>query len=131
MAKKNDESKPLWTLVSNKSAWCPTCQQYVSPNYPHSCNTGARGAERVTSFTEAVLRMVRDERYRQDEKWGEQNHTPDRWLAILGEEFGEACKGNLEGLQIKYVTELIEAAAVAVAAVESCWRQAQAKAVPQ
>ena len=28
---------------------------------------------------------------RQYSKWGEQNHSPEKWLAILGEEFGEAC----------------------------------------
>jgi len=39
---------------------------------------------------------IRDERIRQDIKWGEQNHRPDYWLVILGEEFGELCNAVLE-----------------------------------
>ncbi len=33
--------------------------------------------------------LVRDERQRQDAKWGEQQHSPAIWLAILVEEVGE------------------------------------------
>jgi len=33
--------------------------------------------------------LVRDERISQDTKWGEQNHHPAIWLAILMEEVGE------------------------------------------
>lgn len=34
-------------------------------------------------------KLVNDERQRQEEKWGEQNHHPAIWLAILMEEVGE------------------------------------------
>jgi len=62
---------------------------------------------------------IRAERERQDTKWGVQNHSPLYWLAILGEEFGEAAKAAIEG-RIAYMrTELIHVAAVAVAAIES------------
>lgn len=40
--------------------------------------------------TKNILQEVYIERQRQDEKWGPQHHTPDAWLAILAEEFGEA-----------------------------------------
>lgn len=43
-----------------------------------------------------VIDDVIAERERQDAKWGEQNHHPDRWMAILGEEFGELCKEIVE-----------------------------------
>ena len=43
-----------------------------------------------------TLREVREEREAQEEKWGSQHHAPMEWLAILGEEFGEACKAALE-----------------------------------
>ena len=32
------------------------------------------------------------ERNRQDCKWGEQNHVLEKWVPILGEEFGELCE---------------------------------------
>jgi len=70
----------------------------------------------------SVYNEIQKERARQDEKWGVQNHHPIVWLAILGEEFGEACKASLEIDQMDYShyrKELIETAAVAVAAIES------------
>jgi len=76
---------------------------------------------------EKILQDIRNERNRQDKKWGEQNHHPMEWLAILGEEYGEACKGALEahfpgygitGDYSDYRKELIEVAAVVVAAIE-------------
>lgn len=85
-----------------------------------------------------VIDEVFEERQRQDEKWGQQNHNVPEWLMILGEEVGEA---NKEGLEIyfknkprpmpenavyepplkytEYRKELIQIAAVAVAMVES------------
>ncbi len=42
-----------------------------------------------------ILRVL-NERRRQDEKWGEQNHNDYYWLGILGEEFGEAAKALIE-----------------------------------
>lgn len=77
--------------------------------------------------TNSVLAEVQEERRRQDEKWGEQNHAPPEWLSILGEEFGEVCKAVCEahfpgyestGNWENYRTELIQLAAVAVAMVE-------------
>lgn len=41
---------------------------------------------------ERIIQAVRDERKRQDEKWGEQNHFPPIWIGILGEEYGELCQ---------------------------------------
>ena len=35
---------------------------------------------------------VWSERWRQEQRWGEQHHPIAEWLAILGEEYGEACK---------------------------------------
>jgi hypothetical protein len=77
---------------------------------------------------------VRDERERQDEKWGEQNHDDMTWSAILGEEFGEACQAALEGNPAwgrdddeslrKLRHELVQVAAVAMAWVEALDRRA-------
>jgi NTP pyrophosphatase (non-canonical NTP hydrolase) len=83
------------------------------------------------SFSESVrgvLAEVLEERKKQNRKWGEQNHHPFAWLAILGEEVGEANKAALEthfkypGADAdfsNYREELIQCAAVAVAMVES------------
>lgn len=54
-----------------------------------------RGQSPVTGFPSQghhVLMEIRDERERQDEKWGPQHHRISDWLSILGEEYGEACK---------------------------------------
>lgn len=72
---------------------------------------------------EKVLEEVKEERARQDEKWGEQNHHPAEWLMILGEEVGEANKAALEAhfngvCYSDYRKELVQVAAVAVAMIE-------------
>ena len=73
---------------------------------------------------ERLLNEVRAERFRQNEKWGIQNHSPETWLLVLGEEVGEVCRALLEsrfGKQplSEYRAELIHVVAVAVAAAES------------
>lgn len=82
-------------------------------------------------FPETILGEVAEERKWQDEKWGQQNHDPAVWLAILGEEVGEAnnafCEShfNSQTAAVKRKelfnmrSELIQVAAVAVAMVES------------
>jgi hypothetical protein len=79
-----------------------------------------------------VLQEIVNERTRQDEKWGEQNHKPEKWIAILGEEFGELCQATVETIFDNPVPrgqdykggydnirkEAIHVAAVAVALIE-------------
>lgn len=69
--------------------------------------------------TESVLGLVREERCRQDRKWGVQNHDPLTWLGILMEEVGEAAEATLKHLPDEYVTEMTQVAAVAIAAIEN------------
>jgi len=102
---------------------------------PASDNTKLRGKmspetlEFVSKMARAkvVLEKIGDERRRQDEKWGEQNHHPLYWMAILQEEVGEAAKALVEKKLDEYRTELIQCAAVAMAAIESLdrgeWRR--------
>lgn len=87
----------------------------------------------IQEATLQVLAEVGAERVRQDERWGTQRHHPFVWLAILGEEVGEANQAALEhhfenfrdepsrGKRslTEYRTELLQCAAVAIAAVES------------
>lgn len=72
----------------------------------------------------AVLDEVANERARQDARWGQQDHDPPYWVAILTEETGEVAKevadSLVQALDVDaYRTELIQVAAVAVAAVEA------------
>lgn len=75
-----------------------------------------------------VIGEVLQERNRQEAKWGEQNHPPIAWLAILGEEVGEVNRAVCEAYFPNYASfgdyrqaraELIQVAAVAVAMIES------------
>lgn len=81
---------------------------------------------------ENIFNEIRQERQRQDAKWGEQNHKPVEWCAILGEEVGEVNKAALEAhfreyyrgtnQLANYREELIQVAAVAIAMIESLER---------
>lgn len=75
----------------------------------------------------SVLERVAKERERQDAKWGEQNHAPLKWSVILTEECGEVAKAALEVDHAAYISELVQVAAVAVAAVESALRGKQGR----
>lgn len=67
-----------------------------------------------------VLDQILAERKRQDSKWGDQRKlSAETWLRILGEEFGEACKAANDRAPRNYRKELVQIAAVAVAAIES------------
>lgn len=82
-------------------------------------------------LTEKILHFVAIERMSQDAKWGEQNHDPRFWMSVLGEEFGESCRaanhlmwGDFDSAvnRFHYALELLQTAAVAVAAVEALTR---------
>ena len=82
-----------------------------------------RNRQNATSRSKSlILEEVACERSRQDEMWGEQNHNPEYWLSVLGEEFGEVCKAICENpgkvINPQYRMELIHTAAVAVSMIE-------------
>jgi len=81
----------------------------------------------MSGLTPGIISEVITERGNQDKKFGIQKHSPADWLMILGEEYGEACKAALEekfkfqkrsDSYAGYRAELIQCAAVAIAAVE-------------
>ena len=87
-----------------------------------------------------VIYDVMDERTRQDKKWGEQNHSDEKWLSVLVEEVGEAAQAinklyvdpvreqstnDTDKWQTNLENEVIEIAAVAIAWVE-CRRRNRA-----
>lgn len=66
---------------------------------------------------------VLNERERQNQKWGEQNHDDGWWTAILAEEVGEAAQAALHGrfggrAAGTLRDELVQVAAVAVQWIE-------------
>lgn len=72
---------------------------------------------------EQIFEEVRQERLRQDIKWGEQNHDLFVWTAILVEEVGEFAQAVLHykfgGPKIfKVRTEITHVAAVAIQIIE-------------
>lgn len=71
------------------------------------------------------LQDIMEERARQDAKFGEQNHDPFVWVAILDEEKGEASQALLDATfewgsatMQDFRKELVETAAVALAMLE-------------
>ncbi len=79
----------------------------------------------IKQLASPAVQSVLDERTRQDAKWGEQNHDPFTYLAILTEEVGEFSQAALEthfggkhgGLE-NMRKEAVHTAAVALAIVE-------------
>ena len=61
--------------------------------------------EFVSSQTDVILQLVKDERVRQDLKWGPQHHRIADWLAIIGEEYGEACMAYVDDLLMPTILE--------------------------
>lgn len=74
------------------------------------------------------IESIKGERVNQENKWGVQNHSPIEWCAILMEECGEVSREALEmhfkkyykntGQEDRYIKELIQVAAVALAMLE-------------
>ncbi len=75
--------------------------------------------EEMDEIVKQILQDVVNERARQDRKFGAQNHPPERWMVILMEEVGEVSNAILEHDISNYEVELIQVAAVAVAALEA------------
>lgn len=61
---------------------------------------------------EAFNDLIQIERNAQDAKWGEQNHSDEKWITILLEEFGEAAKAVLEKNDEALLLEVVQIAAV-------------------
>ena len=88
--------------------------------------------ERIGKALEHINKDILEERIKQDMKFGGVDHPNDRWLAILGEEFGELCQAILEsdlehaklsgkaeqGGHERMREEAVQVAAVAIAFIE-------------
>lgn len=74
-------------------------------------------------FGEAASLFIYKELQRQELKWGEQNHSQADWFVILGEEVGEVARAIFEKQTDNYREELIQVAAVCMAALENYDRE--------
>jgi len=79
------------------------------------------------SNAERVFGEIEKERDHQDRKWGEQNHDDLKWLAVLGEEFGEVSKAILESR--KSTDFHIDHEIIQVAAVAAAWRECRLRRI--
>lgn len=71
-----------------------------------------------------VMGNIAAERVAQDKKWGPDRNLDNRtWLTILMEEVGEVAKADLERDVEGFRQELVQVAAVAVAAIENIDRR--------
>lgn len=84
----------------------------------------------LAEYTETLspqLTAIVEERMRQDDKWGQQNHEPGKWMLILMEEVGEFSQAVLDrafgGDDPDNVrTELVQFIAVGLSMLECCDR---------
>ena len=70
-----------------------------------------------------LLGDIWQERSRQQELWGEQNHDDGKWMIILMEEIGEAAKDLFENRDKEADVELIQCAAVILSWLEARGRR--------
>lgn len=71
----------------------------------------------MPGLTKAELyKRIAEERNYQDYKWGEQNHSDEKWCTIILEEVGEAAQAINQGDGVKARAELIQTMAV----IEAC-----------
>lgn len=117
----------LEALESYACCRYPGCDTLLSKGSPdfcpeHQATTKTDAAELAEPYSRRVWSLpvldVLAERQRQQAKWGTQYHDPAGWLPILVEEVGEVGKAIFEKSTEEYRKELIQVAAVAVAAVE-------------
>jgi len=75
------------------------------------------------AYKVSTLLKLHNESERQFKLWGKQDLSPQQWMSILGEEFGESCKDVNDFNFDNYQTELIQVAAVALTALENIQEQ--------
>lgn len=87
----------------------------------------------MNDLTKAAFYDVNKERERQDDTWGEQNHTAPVWMSIIGEEYGETCQAVNEFLfdptsenEQRIYDEAIQTAACCIALCECIMRAREA-----
>lgn len=82
--------------------------------------------DKLTAYSviqDGLIEEIKNERRRQDEKFGIENaYIPERWIVILTEEVGEVSTAIIDKDEQQYHDELVQVAAVALAALENQMR---------
>lgn len=73
-----------------------------------------------STFDNAILK-VKEERSKQNDKWGEQDHEADVWLVILFEEIGELAQAVLHDIFGDKATSTLKTELLHVAAISIQW----------
>lgn len=108
-----DESGPISEEMWEKLKRFNTRSSIISVQNQISVNGFTSVAQ-----AEGVARII-EERNRQDQKWGVQHNSNERWTVILGEEFGEVCRDIFEKAPTKKMrAEITQCAAVCLAWLE-------------
>lgn len=122
--RKNFDNAPEWSELSEEQQeGFKTASVHAAAcilETLHGSKTSKRYLIKPTT-NQTINKEIQTERERQDKKWGKQDHTPHYWMVILMEEVGEAANaicGKAHDYK-NYREELIQIAAVAVAAIES------------
>ena len=68
---------------------------------------------------EKVFDMVRQERERQDIKWGDYNHSPTLWLALAMRQMGHLGRDMVTGTREDCVKEAVQCVSVLIAFCEA------------
>jgi NTP pyrophosphatase (non-canonical NTP hydrolase) len=72
----------------------------------------------MNKWRQCIFADIDSEREKQLDQWGDQRHSSHTWVTILVEEIGEAAQAALKGQLENWRLEMIQIAAVAVAALE-------------
>lgn len=104
-------------MASRSDGQCIKCWGVFGEYREPETKQGAIPAE---ARTKAIFEFIRAELVYQDKKWGSNRILPpEKWITILGEEFGEVCRAALEQDKSGYVSELVDVAATAISAIQS------------
>lgn len=99
------------------------CLQCACPNGEAVARQFDHKGQDIEIFDD-IFREIIIERGRQMAKWGEQNHTLEKWMVILMEEVGEVSRAILEDDDPDHLKrELVQTASVAVAILDYILRQ--------
>ena len=105
-------------------------------------NANAILNDRIRLLNIRIQRLIRaedilNERDRQDEKWGVQDHSLFEWITILMEEVGELsaatlghCFGTDNHPEMDWKKEAVQVAAVALAMLEQ-YKDDRSEAIPE
>lgn len=118
----------FWFLVEDLISLKSDSQNRLTPinkllnniSNKHKGFVNAVDSRGIMTNQKSIIEEIKLERKRQDSRFGNQprNLMPTVYLAVLTEELGEVARSIIEGDSENYRIELIQLAAVSIAAIE-------------